>query len=238
LSAHYRIRASDSDYDHRLDFSDPPTNSIRNEGYSAFIRNRKIDGDEVQAKLALKPTKWLKTTFTYKLMTTDYHTTTDPVSITTNVPGGGILAGNYDAHVYSVNAALTPYQRLYLSTTFSYSDTRTATAQLGEPSVVPYRGDVYTIISSATFAVDKSTDLHAAYSFSQANYDQNNYAYGIPLGLNYVRHGVTAGVTRRLTSNLTTNVRYAYYRYDEPSSGGVNNYSAHGVFATLTMKWP
>ncbi|MBI3850256.1 MAG: hypothetical protein HY298_08210 [Verrucomicrobia bacterium] len=238
LSAHYRIQASDSDYDHRLDFSDPPTNSIPNEGYSAFIRNRKIDGDEVQTKLALKPAKWLKTTFTYKLLSTDYHTTTDPVSTTTAVPGGGIQAGNYDAHVYSVNAALTPFQRLYLATTFSYSDTRTLTAQLSEPSVVPYRGDVYTIISSATFALDKSTDLNAAYSFSQANYDQNNYAYGLPLGLNYARHGVIAGVTRRLTSNLTTNVRYAYYRYDEPSSGGVNNYAAHGVFATLTMRWP
>ncbi len=85
--------------------------------------------------------------------------------------------------------------------------------------------------------MNKSTDLHATYSFSRADYGQNNEA-GLPLGLNYTRHGLMMGVTRRLTSSLTMNLRYGFFQYSEPSSGAVNDYTAHGVFATLVVKWP
>ncbi len=230
FSAYYKSRVSNSGYDNfKL-----PSNS---EGYSAFIRGRRIDTDELQTKLVLRPADWLKTTLTYQRVATEYETATDPVSPDIS-PGGTIVAANYYANVYSANATLTPFRRLYLSATFSYSDARTVTAQNDNPSVVPYKGDIYTIISSATFAVNESTDLQATYTFSRAKFDQNNVVEGLPLGLNYVRHGVTFGATKRLTPNLSTNLRYALYQYDEPSSGGVNNYTAHGVFATLTMRWP
>jgi hypothetical protein len=44
-------------------------------------------------------------------------------------------------------------------------------------------------------------------------------------------------MTRRMTRYLTTNLRYAFYQYSEPSTGGFNDYTAHGVFATLIVKW-
>jgi opacity protein-like surface antigen len=229
LSAHYKYRDSDSDYNNTQ-------RTAPEEGYPAFIRSRDIVGDEAQTKLVVKPVNWLKTTLTYKHVDTDYHTTTEPFA-DGSYPGGEILAGQYRANIYSLNTALTPIQRLYLSTTFSYSDTRTATAANDDPSIVPYQGDVYTVISSARFALNKSTDLHAAYSFSQADYGQNNYE-GLPLGVEYTRQGVMLGVTKRLSANVSTNLRYSYYRYNEPSSGGVNDYTAHGVFATVMMKCP
>jgi len=230
LNAHYKYRDSGSDYNNTQ-------RAAPEEGYPAFIRRRDIVGDEIQAKLVVKPVNWLKTTFTYKTADTDYHTTTEPFPDGT-YPGGEILAGHYRANVYSVSTALMPIRRLNLSTTFSYSDTRTATANNDDPSIVPYQGDLYTVISSARFALNQSTDLHAAYSFSQANYGQNNYAYGLPLGVEFVRQGLMLGVTRRFSASLSTNLRYSYYQYSEPSSGGVNNYTAHGVFATVVMKWP
>ena len=67
---------------------------------------------------------------------------------------------------------------------------------------------------------------------------KNNVADGLPVDLNYTRHGLMAGVTRRMTSNITSNMRYGFYQYSEPSTGGINNYTAHGVFATLVFKWP
>ena len=153
-------------------------------------------------------------------------------------PGGEIFAGNYDAHVYSVNATLTPWRRLYLSTTLSYSDTRTSTAQNGVAAVVPYRGDVYSVITSATYVLNQSTDLHASYSFSKADYGQNNEADGLPLGMVYDLHAMQVGVTRRFSKNVTTNFQYGFYNYEEPSSGTVNNYTAHGLFASLTWRMP
>ena len=228
LGAHFKNRFSDSDYDNRK----TPDRS----GYSAFIRARQIDTDEFQAKLVFRPLNWLKTTLTYQIVATDFHTTTDSVSGDIS-PGGRIFAGNYDAHIYGINATLTPIQRLYLSATFTYSDTRTVAADNGNPSVAPYRGNVWTLISSATFALNKTTDLNASYSYTRADYEQNNFVDGLPLGLAFARHSAIAGIRKQLTTSLNANLRYGFFRYYEPQRTSVNDYTAHGVFATLTMKW-
>lgn len=229
LSAHYKVRDSESDYDNHKIALDPA-------GYSAFIRARKIDTDEVEAKLALHPCSWLRTTLTYQLVATDYSTTTDPV------PGASrpsaLLAGNYDAHVYGISATATPFRRFSISGAFTYGDSRIVTLGVAEPTVVPYKGDVYAASASANYALNEVTDLRAAYSFSRANYGQDNIVGGLPLGLDYTRHALTVGLTRRLTNLLSTKLGYGFYQYREPSTGGGNNYTAHGIFATLIMKWP
>jgi hypothetical protein len=144
LNAHYRYRDRDNHYDQETDqlynfFGQP----IPGLGYPAFITARQTYGDEVEAKLVWRPLNWLKTTFSYKLVATDYETTTEPVpnflpTLPPLSPGGQILAGTYDAHFYSVNAALTPWRRFSLSGTFTYTDTRTVTAANNVPEVVPY----------------------------------------------------------------------------------------------------
>jgi hypothetical protein len=228
FSGHYRSRISDSDYDNSKIALDPT-------GYSAFIRSRTIDTDEILGKLVLRPLTWLKTTMTYQLVKTRYDTTTDPV------PGGtkdsGLQAGDSDAHIYGINATLTPFQRLYFSGAFTYTDSSISTAQNGDPSIVPYRGHIYTFTGSSSYALNPKTNLRAAYSFSQSDYSQNNFASGLPLGLEYTRNALTVAISRRLSQTLTANLRYAFFQYSEPSSGGLNNYTAHGIAATLVYKW-
>lgn len=230
LTAHFKNRVSDSDYDHQK--------SPDRQGYSAFIRARQMDTDEAEAKLVVRPFNWLKTTLTYRIVATDFHTTTDAAALNDVSPGGRIFAGNYDANIYGINVVLTPIQRLYLSTSFTYSDTRTSAADNSNPSVVPYRGDVYSSVSSATFALNQTTDLNAGYSYTRADYGQNNFADGLPLGMDFERHGLMAGMSKQLTANLKANVRYGFFRYHEMNQQNVNDYIAHGIFATLTMKWP
>jgi hypothetical protein len=229
LNAHYLRRISDSDYDNTKIALDPA-------GYSAFIRHRGIDTDEVEAKLVLHPLSWLRAALTCQFISTDFHTTTDPV------PGGtgpsGLLAGNYDAHNYGLSATITPIARLYLSGSFTYGDTRISTLQAADPIAAPYRGDVYSFYGDATYRLSPATDLHATYSFSRADYGQDNVVAGLPLGLNYTRHGLTVGISRRFSKSLSARVGYGFYQYSEPSSGGFNDYTAHGVFATMVMKWP
>jgi hypothetical protein len=229
VSAHYKKDLSDSDYDNSKISLNPA-------GYPGFIRSRSIDTDEGEGKLVLKPFRILKTTLSYQLERTTYHTVTDPVPNAT-VPEG-LQAGSYQAHVYGISATLTPVARFYLSGAFTYSDSRLTTANNGDASIAPYKGDIYSVIASATFVISATTDFQAAYSFSRANYSQDNVAAGLPLGLDYTRHGLMAGITRRLTSALTTNLRYAWYEYSEPGTGGINNFSAHGIFASLTYHWP
>jgi hypothetical protein len=248
LSGQYKHRVRDTEYDHLVDLFN--TNAalvplIPGNGYSAFIRDRKLTTDEIEAKLAWRVNRWFKTTFTYQLVATDYQTTTDSADgfdsfgiLVSASPGGRFFSGNYDAHVYSLNTVLTPWRRLYLSGTFSYRDTRLASSSDFSPVVVPYRGDVYSVIGSGTYALSPTTDVQVTYSFSRADYTQNNEADGLPLGIEYRLHGLEAGLTRRLGKNITTHLGYGFYRNVDGSSAGANSYAAHALIASLTLRLP
>jgi len=209
-------------------------------GYPAFITEGQTVSDELGAKLAVRPASWLKTSLSYRVTSTDYETVTDstPASIgPDSTPGGRVLAGHYDAHVYSLNATLTPWRRLYLFSTFSFQDSRTMTAVHGSPSVAPFRGHIYSALASANYLLNDRTELNLSYDFSYANYGQDNQAFGLPLGLDYRRHGLRAGLARRFWKRFLTNLEYVWSRYDEPSSGHFHDYTAHGFFATLHLRW-
>jgi hypothetical protein len=234
LNAYAQRRDHDDRFDHERD---EKTVSL-GQGYPAFITERETMSDEVGAKLTIRPATWLKTTLSYKVVTTDFKTVTDPVSFgTDSSPGGRILAGESDAHVYSLNATLTPWRRLYFYSTFAFQDTRTITADNGSPSIVPFRGHIYSVLQTARYLLDEKTDLSLSYDFSYADYGQDNVANGLPLGIDYRRHGVRAGLGRRFFKRFLANLEYAWFLYDEPSSGGRNDYTAHGVFATLHARW-
>jgi hypothetical protein len=234
FNTHYRHSENENHYTHRKD-SSPDT------GYSAFIRFLGRSTDEVEAKLAFHLATWIKTTLGLKWLQTYYQTATDlatqqlPGDIT---PGDRLQAGTYRAVIPSWNLALTPLQRLYVFTTFSYQNSRTAAMANNNPSIVPYRGHVYSALSSATLALNVKTDLRFSYAFSHADYGQNNFAFGLPVGMVYQRHWVQAGLARRITKNVASNLQYSFSLYREPSSGKFNNYTAHTLFASLILNWP
>jgi mono/diheme cytochrome c family protein len=234
--ASYKLREKRNDYDHSLDSDGSPVN-----GYPAFIRSRDVIGDEIEARLVLRLASWAKTTLKYQLTATDYHTSVgDLTSGITNViySGGEVLAGNQDAHVYSANATITPWRRLYCSTTFSYSDSRLVSPVNGAGIIVAYKGDVYNVLSSGTFVLNDKTSLRTTYSYSRADYRQNNESGGLPLGIQYDRHGLLAALTRKFTQNLNGSVQYGLFRYREPTAAGANDYKAHAIVASLTLRLP
>jgi hypothetical protein len=179
----------------------------------------------------------VKLGFTYQLISSESAMTTLPIPTGAfgEMPGGEVSAYNYDAHIYSVSAALNPWHRVYLNSTFSYRNSRTWTGHEFTPTVVDYEGELYSSISSVTYVVNEKTDLYASYTYSWADYGENNDPAGLPVGIIYDWHIVSAGVTRRFQKNITTNLQYRFYQYDEDNSGGVNNYTAHGVLAALTV---
>jgi hypothetical protein len=236
LSGQFR-RYTDQTYYDNL-FKEVP----RGEGYPAFISQRGIFSNEAEAKLAVQVSPWLKTTLGYQWLDNDYRTTTDPVSDPASgpggfSPGGGILAGTYNAQTPSLNATFTPWRRLFLSTTFSYQHARTVTAANNSPSVAPYVGDIYSLMASGNYALNEKTDLTASYAFSTADFTQQDLAQGLPLGIRYFQHTLMAGVRRQISKTKTVALQYRFYLYDEPSSGGANNFDAHAIFATLTCRF-
>ncbi len=230
LGGHYRNRAKRTGYDHRVDILE----GLPGEGFPAFIRSRRLDAEEVEARLTLRPLNWLKTTITYQIVATDIDTETD--SVTGVTPGGRLLAGNLDANVYGLNLVLTPLKRWYFSGTFNYYDSRAVTAQNGIASVAPYRGDIYSVQGAANFLLNEKIDLNANYSFSHTDYSQDNASAGLPVGIRYRQHTVQGGVTRRF-KKVSSHLQYAFYNYSEPTARGFNDYTAHAVFATMTFRW-
>jgi hypothetical protein len=236
LSAYAQRRDHDDSFNHRLD--EEPRGNSPGQGYPAFITARDNTVDEVGAKLVLRPSGWLKTTLGYKVVTGDYRTTTDSVAAgPDSSPGGSLTAAEYDAHIYSFNATLTPWRRLHLFSTFAFQDTRTLTADNGSASVAPWRGHIYSVLTSAAYVLNERTDLNLSYNFSNADYGQNNEAAGLPLGIDYRSHTLRAGVGRRFWKRYAANFEYVWSRYDEPASGGFNDYTANGVFGTLRVRW-
>jgi hypothetical protein len=241
LDAQYQKQSSDTDYNHLTDVFNGIPAAMTN-GYPAFILNRKIQTDEFDAKLALRPVNWLKTTLTYQITGTDYSSKTDPAFnpflLQAVSPGGPILDGNYQAQTYGFNATFMPIRQLYFSAMFTYSRARAATADNGDPSIAPYHGNIYTLTATATYALNPKTDLQAGYTFSRAAYAQNSAAAALPLGLDFTRHELLVSLTRRFSKNVTGMLRWQFSQYSEPGAGNANNFIASGIFATLAYKWP
>ncbi len=234
FAANYKRRDNRTDYENlQHDTTGHP--------YPGFLRFRDAETDEVEARLTWRASSWWRTTLGYKLTATDYTTATDALIFpgpTVLSPGGSIFAGNYDAHVWSVGQTLTPWRRWLFNATLSYADTRLSTAQNGADYVVPYRGGVWSVLGNATWAVNETTDLHANYSWSLANYGQNNAAAGLPAGVNYEQHGLLAGASKRFNRTVSGQLQYGFFKYREPTGGTAYDYTAHGVFATLNFRWP
>ena len=83
----------------------------------------------------------------------------------------------------------------------------------------------------------KSIDLNATYSFSEANYGEDNAASGVPLGLNFTRHNLMFGISKKINPRLSATLHYIFSRYTEPNSGEFNDYNSQGIFATLVYAW-
>jgi hypothetical protein len=210
-------------------------------GYPTFIKSRELTAKEVESRLTLRPCNWLKTTFTHRLVATDYRTTTEPLAVVTPgdlAPGGEVFAGNYDAQVFSFSTSLRPWRRLHCSASLSYQDVRSVAMHEGTDAVVPYSGDIWSVAARARFVLTKKTDVTAGWTFSAADFRQDNLATGLPVGMDYDLHGVTAGLVSHRTENLTVKLQYGFYQYDERSSGGANDYNAHALFASVTLRLP
>lgn len=210
-------------------------------GYPTFIEALDRISREVTSRITLRPARWLTTTFTHRLVATDYHTTTEAFaqSAANDVsPGGRTFTGNYDAQIISFNATLTPWRRLHWFTTVSVQDIRSTAAHGRSDAVAPYRGETWSVASHGRFVLNEKTDLTAGYTFSTADYRQELAATGLPLGMDYHLHGLQAGWVSHRTKHLTLKLQYGFYQYQEPGAGGFNDYTAHAVLAAVNARFP
>lgn len=233
LSAHYRYNDNDSRYD------SSPLEEPSSTAYPTFLTHRDLNTQETEARLVLHLSSGFKTTLTYQYHDSEYDLTTRPYALFGTVlsAGGELAAGRERGQTVSLSASLTPMRRLYLDASVSYQASTLTTAASGSPAVVPYQGNTVRVLGSGTYVLSQHTDVFAACFFSVANYGQNNYAQGLSLGMQYQRQGAQVGLSRRLGRNVCAKLQYRFDRYQEPSSGGANNYLAHSIYGTLSFQF-
>ena len=226
FAGRYRHSIDNNDYEHTLDTA---------AGYPAFLTGQDFITDEVMSKLTWRPCRYFNASLRYQLVATDIKTTTEAIPLL--APGGRLTSGNFDASIYTVSVTVTPLSRLYVTGLFSFEDTRTATFANGNPAVIDYVGNVYTIMGAAGYALDKKTDLNVEYTYSRSDNFTDNSAAGLPLGLDYQRHGLLVGLTRRISDHVIARLRYGYYAYNETGNGGISDYIAHLASASCTVRF-
>lgn len=236
LSAHYQIASKHNSYEPTANDASPGPLGF---GYPNFISARQTDVDEVEAKLVTRLASNLKTSFTYEYEVADYQTTTRSLFDGTPffTPAGTTDSARQIAHIYSLGLHWTPWNRVGLNVSGSYADTDLTSFANNSPAVVPYAGDVWSVISSILWSADDRTDFNISYVWSASDYQQTNFADGLPLGIRYQWHQLRAGVSRELNESLRLNLLYMFQLYDEPSAGNFNDYTANGFFASLTWRW-
>jgi len=234
FSAQYRRFEDYSHYD-----SDPLIQPLPT-AYPTFIHSRWLTTDEVETKVILYLDPRVKAILSYQYQDDGYNVNTAPYASfgTVITPGGEVFAGRDYDHIFSISTTFLPTTRLYLSTTFTYELSAARSMANGASAVVPYRGDIYTILADGTYVLSQNTDVFAGYYFSEANYAQGNYASGLPMGIEYRQNNIEVGLSRRLGKNASARLQYRFTNYSEPSSGGANNYHANSIFGTLTFQLP
>ena len=89
---------------------------------------------------------------------------------------------------------------------------------------------------NGSFALNEKTDLLAGYSFSTADFAQDNFAGGLPLETQYHQHALEAGMKRQIGKGKSLGLQYRYYRYEDSSAGNASNFEAQALFATLSWR--
>jgi hypothetical protein len=230
FSAQYYHQEHKYDYDNGLTAT-PIT-------YPGYLQNEdfKVDDMNIRATWRALNTLTLVTRYDFQYSTVD----------TTSIPDGGAQAGevqsaNITSHIINENISWTPVSCLYLQLGGSYVldnlNTPAANSTGITNLVLNSANNYWTADASAGYAINKKTDLKLQYSYYRADDYVNNSTYSQPYGAGDEQHRFTATLTRRISKTLQVSLKYGFFRNRDETSGGLNNYNAQLVYASMQYQF-
>jgi hypothetical protein len=230
FSGQYYHQIHDYDYDNNLTAT--PTT------YPGYLQNQNFTVDDMNFRVTWRVlnTLSLVTRYDFQYSTVD----------TTSIPNGGAQAGevqsaNFTSHIISENVSWTPFARLYVQAGGSYVlnslDTPVASSSGINNLVLNSASDYWTANTSAGYALNEKTDLQLQYSYYHADDYMNNSAFSQPFGAGDEQHSVTTTITRRISKALQVSLKYGFFRNRDKTSGGLNNYDAQLVYASMQYRF-
>jgi hypothetical protein len=232
LAAQYYHKAQDNDYNHVVDSTSNATNSGNR--YPAFLIAQDFQTDDVNFRITWRPCSFLTSISRYDFQLSTIDTTGDNLA--------SVQSGELHSQIFSQSFTIVPWNPLYfqLSGTYVYDDLNTpATSQPGAAAdlVTKSRNGYWNASAAVGWVFNARTDLQLQYSYYQANDFMNNSAVSTPYGTEDREHGVTVTLNRMFTPRLRWSIRYGFYDYNDNTSGGHNDYTAHLVYSSLQYRF-
>jgi hypothetical protein len=206
--------------------------------YPGYLQNQNFTVDDMNFRATWRALNTLSLVTLYDFQYSTVNTRA--------IPNGGAQAGevesaSFTSHIISENVSWTPFSRLYVQAGGSYVlnslDTPVASSSGINNLVLNSASDYWTANTTIGYALDEKTDLQLQYSYYHADNYINNSASSQPFGAGDEQHSVTATVTRRISKALQVSLKYGFYRNRDETSGGLNNYDAQLVYATMQYRF-
>lgn len=218
----------DYDYNHTVDSTANGTGSANR--YPAYLVMQNFETYDANLRLTARLTKSITVMGRYEYQLSNIHTRPDNLS--------EVDSSDMTSHIFAVNATWVPWSRLYLQAGANYAMSTTETpASAVTQAILDARNNYLNLNCNAGLVVDDKTDLNVGYFYYLADNYQNNSAAGLPYGSGAEEHGVTATLTRRLSAKMRVKLRYGYFHSADDLYGGMNDYDAHLVYATLQYRF-
>ncbi len=232
LAAQYYYQQRSRDYDHLLDST--PNDGFSFNRYPAYLRANNTFTHDVNIRLTWRALPNLTSVTRYDYQVSTVETRADLLSTTESA--------ELRTHIISHSLTWNPWERLYLHGSISYvldELTTPVSDSSATPGLVQKSQNDYWFATLGTgFALGKKTDLTAEYSYYRAdNYNGGNYQVSVAYGAGTREHTVAVGLVQRVNRNLRATLRYAYFRSEEETSGGRNDFAAHVISAGLHCRF-
>jgi hypothetical protein len=228
MGAQYYHKIRENSYDHLIDT--PATNAPPSSNrYPAFFRDQNFETDDVNVRVTMRPLDNVTLISRYDFQLSTIETIGDYLN--------PVQSAEARSHILSQSVTWTPVPRLYLQGSLNYvwDKTQSPTAlSVPRTNLVQNVDNSYWNASAAAgYALTDKTDLQAQYFYHRADNFEDNSQFSQPYGVGAEEHGVTAAIIHRIWKNLVSTVKYGYFRNDDETSGGHNNYEPHLVYSIL-----
>lgn len=239
LAGQYYYKLRRNDYDHRVDttvFAPPATNDF----FPAFIRQQDFDTHDVNFRVTWRALNSVTLVSRY-----DYQISTIETQGDTDIAGtrlDKIQSAEMVSHILSQSVSWTPLARLFLQGNATYvwdvTDTPANLAGGAARGVVQtMRNDYWNASALAGFVVNEATDLQTQYSYYRADNYVDNSAFSQPFGAGAEEHAITATLIHRFSKSILGKLTYGYFRNNDQTYGGHNEYEAHLVYSSLQYRF-
>ena len=215
-------------YDHDLDST--PNQFPSGNQLPAFISDRDFQTDDLNVRMTWRPISKVTLVSRYDYQDNQVDSQAERI--------GSMQEANMEAHIFSESITWQPWNRLYLQGGFSYTDDVTTSSAnsilvAGESLIPKSHNNYWNAHGTLGLAASEKVDLDLSYYYYRADNYTDNSIVSLPYGADYKEHVIRLGIQYRMKPQVLWKSSYSYYRTEDFTSGGNNNFDAHGIYTSI-----